>query len=165
MADLTCGENGSSGQAVIGRINSNTARIDALESADVLLDDRLDYIEGNYRFIQDVHGASADVGEVYETLANISTSITAGVYMVTVYILYTLNDDTRSAIFRLTRNSGSQVMTHEPKDRTDVTPISYTYVHNQTVDGAFNLTLEAKKEAGAGTFNIIECGLVVDKRA
>ena len=104
--------------------------------------------------------------DVYEEVNRLTTpSRVAGTYKLTQSMLYTLNTTTRSAYFRFSVDSGTTwtEIVREPKDNTDIIPLSYTQTIVHT-GGIFEIIIEARKENAADVLTILIMDLIFERK-
>lgn len=105
--------------------------------------------------------------DVYENVLTLTTPVRdAGTYELRMSQLYSLNSTTTSAYFRFRINGGTYVeVRKEPKDNTDLIPMSYFKVLTHAGGSAITIEIEARKEVAGDILTIAEISAAVDRKA
>ncbi len=146
MADLTCGEGGSTGAEIIADINANTVAsannaaliqtnvtaIDVLEVQALDFETRIAILENS----KEVNFVSvSNILAVPETFVNLATlsviGMQTGVYYVGFSTTHTFDTTTKSVFHRMTINGGAaEIFAKENKDVTDRDIRNYTFMYS-----------------------------------
>ena len=106
----------------------------------------------------------SNVDDIPDTWTGVVTldmiDVTPGIYMLSVSILYTYSSTSSSAELRFTVNGVEHIFTREPKDSTNTETGSLVIPIDMSGGGDITVSVEAQKETGGPTFNIIEGNLI-----
>ncbi len=148
MAQLTCGEGGSTGAEIVTQINRNT---DAIASKAVF----------HSEYAVDVN----DIPETYTEVVHLTATVMpSGIYLVNWSAMYNLDTIGKKIYKQIILNSGApKEFVDEPKTVVADVPFSYgfIYVHNAT--GTFDLILNMHKEDTDGILNVAESSVWIQK--
>ncbi len=148
MADLTCGEGGSTGAEIVTQINMNTT---AIEKKSIF----------HSEYATNVNA----IPETYTEVVNLTaTNMPSGVYLVNWSAMYNLDIVAKKVYKQIILNGGApKEFVDEPKTVVADVPFSYgfIYVHNAT--GTFNLILNMHKEDTDGILNVAESSVWIQK--
>jgi len=149
MAQLSCGEGGSTGAEVVTQINNNTALLDTLSVFE--------------------YDSTVDILDIPETYTNVATLIyvdmPAGVYMIGLSATYNLDITQKSVFARFSINGGiPEDFSKEPKDSTDREAFSYSFPYVHSTSGNFELLMDMRKEDTSGVLNTLFANVWVDKK-
>ena len=101
-----------------------------------------------------------DVGEVFETIATLTTvEREAGKYSLTVSFTPRFIDVLRSFVWHLIGDVVTDDYTHKNTDITNYEPYSYTYIVNH-IGGIFTTTLESHKEVLASQLDFNDVSII-----
>lgn len=94
-------------------------------------------------------------------------SLTAGVYQVTLSIVFSSPDTNDFVRFIYTSDAnsiGDTEFRKESKDTDDIVPFTYTFVVTHATDGPFDIKLESQLEAGGNDATIQVANIIVEKK-
>ena len=155
MADLVCGDNGSTGSEVVSAVNANTNGLIALSDAVTLLTQRVTTLENTegVNFVANVD--ILNVGDAFIPVAKVEvTDMAAGKYLVGFSTTHTFDTTTKSVVHQMTYNNGTaEEFWRENKDTTDRDITSYSFVMEHT-SGDFSLDIQMRKEDTSGTLDV-----------
>jgi hypothetical protein len=153
MAELTCGEGGSTGAEVMAQINTNTTSIE-----DGLA------IQGGFHYIATTD--NLDLPETYTEVASLDvTQLPTGTYLLGISATYTMDTTQKSVFARFTINGGvAEEFIKENKDITDRDAFTYMFPYVHTGDSNFDLALEFRKEDATGTLDVLFSNVWLDRK-
>ena len=139
------------------RVSANELAIATNEDGITALDTRVTTLEG---FHEADWAQVFNINDIPDTWTQVLTlnmaGVKAGVYQLSISILYTYSSTSSSAELRLTLNGAVYNFTREPKDSSDTEVGQIILPVNMTGGGDINVLIEAQKESGGPTFNILE---------
>jgi hypothetical protein len=156
---LTCGT--STWLEAINLINDNETNI-ATNTTDIAdLQTRVTALEQQHDAGWAKVSAINDIPETWTEVITLNMDdVKPGIYMLSASVLYTYSSTTSSAEIRFTVNGVQHIFTREPKDSTNTETGSLILPVDMSSGGDINVLVEAQKESGGPTFNIIEANLI-----
>jgi hypothetical protein len=137
-----------------GAVVNNTASINTLEEKESY----------NYTTLQNFTVPNSTYVDV---INDTYPSLSAGNYLLTLSMMYTLNSNNTGVFFRFSTDGGttwSPEIRHEPKDITDTNVVSYSKPLTLG-DGDFNIVIQGKKQLAGDVANVLEMTVVLDRKA
>ena len=155
------------------RLTTAESEISSLDTATTALDLSLSSLETDVETLQGFHSFNYEtvsnrnvVGDTYEDIINATyANLAAGIYTLTLSMVFSLNNTNTSSFFRFSIDGGSNwlEMRKEVKDITDLEIVSYTkpVVHG---GGNFTLIVQSKKENASDVLNIAEMSSIFERK-
>ena len=159
---LTCGT--STWLEAVELINNNETGV-ATNTTDISdLQTRVSELEQKHEADWSTVGPIDDIGETWQTIDDfLMDDVKQGIYQLSASVLYTYSSTTSSAEMRMTLNGEVYTFTREPKDSTDTETGTLILPVDMSSGGDISVLIEAKKESGGPTFNIIKCNIICVK--
>ena len=156
---LTCGT--STWLEAVNLINSNEANI-IVNSDDITdLQTRVAELETKHDAGWVKVGPIDDIPDTWTPVMDLTMDdVNPGIYQMSASVLYTYSSTSSSAEIRLTINGTVYNFTREPKDSTDTETGALILPLDMSTGGDITITVEAQKESGGPTFNIVEANII-----
>jgi hypothetical protein len=159
---LTCGT--STWLEAVELINDNEANI-------VINSDNITDLQTRVTTLEQLHeagwikvGPIDDIPDTWTTIMELNMdNVKQGIYSMAASILYTYSSTSSSAELRLTINGTVYNFTREPKDSTDTETGVLILPLDMSTGGDISILVEAQKESGGPTFNVIEANIICNK--
>ena len=150
MAELTCGEGGSTGAEIVTQINWNT-----------------EDIETRRPFKHNTIVDTLDIPETYTKVAELHyVDMPSGVYILNMTSTYQLDVVNKSVFVQFILDNGTpEEFSREPKDKTDRSTFNYSFPYTHTNTSPFDFELFMRKEDTSGTLDCFFGNVWIEKKA
>jgi len=150
MAELTCGEGGSTGAEIVTQINWNT-----------------EDIATRTPFMHNTIVDTLDIPETYTKIGELHyTDMPSGVYILNISSTYQLDIANKSVFVQFTMEGlPPEEFSSEPKDKTDRSTFNYSFPYIHTNTETFDFELFMRKEDTNGTLNCQYGNVWIEKKA
>lgn len=151
--DLSCGEGGSTGSEIVNAINQNTSDILSLEA-----------LLGGF-YYDKLASEVLDIGTTPTAIVElIVPAMPVGVYFIGYSTVTAFDEDNQSLITGVEINGVTTVFSVESKDKSDIVPTTYNFIHVQSAVGDYTITIYLSKEAVEGQLDCHDANLWVGRQ-